>query len=96
LCRAIVVTSALAVKASPAFANQEGKTKTESTEKTATKETPVVNLASCRQVYRSTPRKRTNFHPGSKRKDEDGQPTKGLVKGGKKLDETRKKNKPFK
>jgi hypothetical protein len=95
---AIVVTCALAVTASPAFAKQEGKSKTKSAEKTATKENSgreAAELPSGLQKY--TEKNEDQLPAGlQKKKDEDGQLTKGLVKGGKKLDGTGKKNKPLK
>src|SRR6266496_4266485 len=80
---ALMVTCALGLTASPALAKKEGKTKIKSSEKAGTKE--------------NSGRQAGQLPSGlQKMKDEDGELTKGLTNGGKKLEASAKSTKPSK
>jgi hypothetical protein len=88
---ALMVTCALGLTVSPAWAKKEGKAKIKSSEKTTTKENSgrqAGELPSGLQKYSD---KHGQLPSGlEKKKDEDGQLNKGLTNGGKKLQSSAK------
>ena len=85
---AIVVTFALGVTVSPVIAKQEGKAKGKSAEKTASKENSGRQAGELPSGLQKYTEKKGQLPSGLQKKKDEGQLTKGLEKGGKKLKTT--------